>query len=114
MQIDITSKCLDITPSIRSRIESRFAKLEKNQVALIKPQVIITREKQDFKVEAKIGIPNGQLFASDSQEDLHAAINGLGQKLERQLHKHQEKPISNRGDRSNRDIPLDPAEEAIA
>jgi ribosome-associated inhibitor A len=103
MLIDITSKCLDITPSIRTRIETRFAKLEKNQVPLIKPQVIITREKQDFKVEAKIGVPNGQLFASDVNADLLMAINALGQKLERQLRRHQDKPIAGRTDRTHID-----------
>lgn len=114
MIIDITSKCLDITPSIRTRIETRFEKLAKNQVPLIKPQVIITREKQDFKVEAKIGIPNGQLFASDTQADLHAAINALGQKLERQLRKYQEKPVASRSDRSHKQAPEEPDDEAAA
>ncbi|CAG9296005.1 ribosome hibernation-promoting factor, HPF/YfiA family [Celerinatantimonas diazotrophica] len=100
MIIDITSKSIDITPTIRERIENRFAKLEKPQIPLIKPQVIITREKQDYKVEAKIGVPNGQLFASEQHEDLYAAINGLGHKLERQLRRHHTKPITERVDSS--------------
>lgn len=100
MLIDITSKSIDITETIRERIHARFAKLEKPQIPLIKPQVIITKEKLNFKVEAKIGVPNGQLFASDQNEDLYAAINGLGQKLERQLRKHHNKPIAERVDRS--------------
>lgn len=100
MLIDITSKSIDITPTMRERIEARLAKLEKTQIPLIKPQVIITKEKLLFKVEAKIGVPNGQLFASDENSDLYAALNNLGQKLERQLRKHHTKPIAERSDRS--------------
>lgn len=100
MLIDITSKSIDITPTIRERIETRFAKLEKTQIPLIKPQFIITKEKLSYKVEAKVGIPNGQLFASDVNEDLYLAINNLGQKLERQLRRYHTKPISERVDNS--------------
>ncbi|MFM2482508.1 ribosome hibernation-promoting factor, HPF/YfiA family [Celerinatantimonas sp. YJH-8] len=100
MLIDITSKSIDITPTMREKIEARMAKLEKTQVPLIKPQVIITKEKLLFKVEAKIGIPSGQLFASDENNDLYVALNNLGQKLERQLRRYHNKPIAGRVDKS--------------
>lgn len=96
MKIEITSKIIDITPSIRERIESRFEKLERLQVPLITPRVIVSKERLMFNVEASAGIPNGKLFAQAEHEDLYAAINELGQKLERQLNRHTEKPIARR------------------
>lgn len=96
MKIEITSKIIDITPAIRERIESRFEKLERLQVPLITPHVVVTKERLMFIVEASAGIPSGKLFAQAEHEDLYAAINELGQKLERQLNRHTEKPISRR------------------
>ncbi len=103
MIIDITSKAVEITPSIRDRIESRLAKLGRLQVALITPQIIIGKEGLNFTIEAKIGIPNGQLFAVSEHEDLYAAVTLLGQKLERQLTRHNNKPIAHRGVRSGKE-----------
>ena len=80
MMIDITSKAIEITPTIRERIESRFAKLERIQVPLISPQVIVIKEGQEYIVEAKVGVPSGQLFAQAQHEDLYAAVTLLGQK----------------------------------
>ncbi|MGL4717156.1 MAG: ribosome hibernation-promoting factor, HPF/YfiA family [Aeromonas sp.] len=96
MKIEITSKIIDITPAIRERIESRFEKLERLQVPLITPHVVVTKERLMFIIEASAGIPSGKLFAQAEHEDLYAAINELGQKLERQLNRHTEKPISRR------------------
>ena len=96
MKIEMTSKIIDITPAIRERIESRFEKLERLQVPLITPHVIISKERLMYIVEATIGIPNGKLFAQAEHEDLYTAITDLGQKLERQLNRHTEKPIARR------------------
>lgn len=96
MKIEITSKIIDITPAIRERIESRFEKLERLQVPLITPHVIISKERLMYNIEATAGIPNGKLFAQAEHEDLYAAITDLGQKLERQLTRHIEKPIARR------------------
>ncbi|MGL5288612.1 MAG: ribosome hibernation-promoting factor, HPF/YfiA family, partial [Aeromonas sp.] len=96
MKIDITSKIIDITPAIRERIESRFEKLERLQVPLISPHVVVAKERTMFTVEASAGIPSGKLFAQAEHIDLYAAITELGQKLERQLNRHTEKPIARR------------------
>jgi len=96
MKIEITSKSISVTGPIRERIESRFAKLERLQVPLINPHVIITKEPKGVKVEATAGVPQNTLFAQAEHEDLYAAINLLGQKLERQLNKHQRKPLAQR------------------
>lgn len=80
MKIEITSKIIDITPAIRERIESRFEKLERLQVPLITPHVIVSKERLMFTVEASAGIPNGKLFAQAEHEDLYAAINETGAK----------------------------------
>lgn len=105
MKIEMTSKIIDITPTIRERIESRFEKLERLQVPLITPHVIISKERLMYIVEATAGIPNGKLFAQAEHEDLYAAITDLGQKLERQLNRHIEKPLARRAAVAGKDVP---------
>ena len=105
MKIEMTSKIIDITPAIRERIESRFEKLERLQVPLITPHVIISKERLMYIVEATAGIPNGKLFAQAEHEDLYAAITDLGQKLERQLNRHIEKPLARRAAVVGKDVP---------
>ncbi|GDY24392.1 MULTISPECIES: ribosome hibernation-promoting factor, HPF/YfiA family [unclassified Agarivorans] len=114
MIIDITSKTISITPTIREHIAARFEKLEKNQIPLISPKVTITTDNKKVKIEAKINLPNGQLFASDAHQDLSVAINNLGQKLERQLHRFQDKPNAHRASRSGKDFLREPVEDELS
>ncbi|MCE9677984.1 ribosome-associated translation inhibitor RaiA [Shewanella sp. AS1] len=83
----ITSKDFEVTNPIRDRISSRLDKLSRHDIQLINPHIIITQEKQGFKIEANVGIPNNTLFAQATNDDLYAAINALGQKLEKQLNR---------------------------
>ncbi|ABM24115.1 MULTISPECIES: ribosome hibernation-promoting factor, HPF/YfiA family [Shewanella] len=94
--LKITSKQLEVTAPIRERIESRFEKLSRHDVQLINPHVIITEEKPGFKIEASVGIPNGELFAQAKHENLYAAITAMGQKLEKQLNRLTHKPEAQR------------------
>lgn len=88
----ITSKDFEVTAPIRERIESRLEKLGRHDIQLINPHVIITQEKQGFKIEASVGIPSNTLFAQATDKDLYAAINAMGQKLEKQLNRLNHKP----------------------
>ncbi|PJG57581.1 ribosome hibernation-promoting factor, HPF/YfiA family [Aeromonas cavernicola] len=111
MRIEITSKIIDITPTIRERIESRFDKLERLQVPLITPHVIVSKEKLTFMIEASVSIPNGKLFAQAEHEDMYAAINELGQKLERQLNRYTAKPLARRANAAHKEhLQLDESE----
>ncbi|WP_394200123.1 ribosome hibernation-promoting factor, HPF/YfiA family [Shewanella waksmanii] len=94
--IKITSKDLEVTTPIRERIESRLRKLSRRDVQLINPHVIIVQEKQQFMIEASVGIPSNKLFAQARDKDLYAAINSMGQKLEKQLNRVVHKPEAQR------------------
>ena len=104
MRIEITSKQIAITDSMRAKVEERFEKLEKLQFPLIKPHCIITKEPKGLKIEATIGIPNGKVFAHAEHEDLYTAIGQLFQKIERQLNKHIHKSESARAKNNGKDL----------
>ncbi|BCV65792.1 MULTISPECIES: ribosome hibernation-promoting factor, HPF/YfiA family [Shewanella] len=95
--LKITSKQFEVTAAIRERVESRLAKLDRYDTQLINPHVIILTEGPLFKIEASIKLANGQLFAQAKHENLYAAINAMGQKLEKQLNRLTHKPAAQRG-----------------
>ncbi|MGL4474769.1 MAG: ribosome hibernation-promoting factor, HPF/YfiA family [Shewanella sp.] len=103
--LKITSKHLEVTTPIRERVESRLAKLERHDITMINPHVIITEEKPLFKIEASIKLPQGELFAQASHENLYTAINAMGQKLEKQLNRLTHKPeaLRNSGKADHKD-----------
>ncbi|MFQ6371307.1 ribosome hibernation-promoting factor, HPF/YfiA family [Shewanella sp. YIC-542] len=90
--LKITSKEFNVTEAIRNRIESRLEKLDRYDVQLINPHVIIHTDGPLFKIETSIKLNNGQLFAQAKHQNLYAAINAMGQKLEKQLNRLTHKP----------------------
>ncbi|MDG6895861.1 ribosome-associated translation inhibitor RaiA [Volucribacter amazonae] len=103
MTVNITSKQMDITPAIRAHIEERLTKLEKWQTQLINPHFILNKIPKGFAVEASIGTPIGDLFASAEGDDMYKAINDVEEKLERQLNKLQHKGEARRANERLKD-----------
>jgi putative sigma-54 modulation protein len=53
--------------------------------------VILDVEKLAQKAEATLHVNGGELFATSEHNDMYAAIDGLIDKLDRQVIKHKEK-----------------------
>lgn len=104
MRIEITSKQITITDTMRANVEERFEKLQKHQISLIKPHFIITKEPKGVKIEATIGVAHGNIFAQAEHDDLYAAIPQLFQRIDRQLNKHIHKDDANRAKNNGKDL----------
>jgi ribosome-associated inhibitor A len=104
MRIEITSKQITITDTMRTKVEERFQRLEKLQIPLISPHCIITKEPKGVKIEATINIPNGKIFAHAEHDDLYIAIGQLFQKIERQLNKFIHKAEADRAKKNGKDM----------
>ena len=91
MQIDVTGRHVEITDSLKSYVENKFQRLERHFEHINNTHVILSVEKDRQKAEATVHVNRGNLFAENEQEDMYAAIDGLIDKLDRQLKKHKEK-----------------------
>ncbi|MCG8379767.1 MAG: ribosome-associated translation inhibitor RaiA [Proteobacteria bacterium] len=91
MQINLTGHHIDITDSLKSYVDNKFERLERHFDNITNIHVILTVEKDRQKAEATMHVNRGNLFADDEQDDMYAAIDGLVDKLDRQLKKHKEK-----------------------
>lgn len=91
MQINLTGHHVDITDSLRNYVNEKFERLERHFDQVTDVHVILSVEKLRQKAEATVHLSGSTLFADDTEEDMYAAIDGLADKLDRQIRKHKEK-----------------------
>lgn len=91
MQINITGHQLQVTEALKNYINEKFARIERHFDWVLDVHVVLEVEKLAQKAEATVQVNSAKLFAEDIQEDMYAAIDGLIDKLDRQLVKHKEK-----------------------
>jgi putative sigma-54 modulation protein len=96
MQINLTGHHLDITDPLRNYVDSKFERLERHFDQVTNVHVILSIEKLRQKAEATMHVNGGEIFADAVHEDMYAAIDGLIDKLDRQVKKYKEKLTDHR------------------
>ncbi len=91
MQIDVTGHHVEVTDPMRSYVGEKFERLERHFDHVTGVHVILSVEKLRHTAEATVHISGGKLFADNTEENMYAAIDGLTDKLDRQIKKHKEK-----------------------
>ena len=91
MQLNVSGHHVEVTDSLRGYAESKFERLERHFDIVSDVHCILTVEKLRHKAEAKVNVSGGTIFAETTEEDMYAAIDGLVDKLDRQVRKHKEK-----------------------
>ena len=91
MQINLSGHHVDITTPLREYVNSKMERLERHFDHVTDIHVVLGVEKLRHKAEATMHISGGDIFADSVEENMYAAIDGLVDKLDRQLKKHKEK-----------------------
>lgn len=92
MKITIKAKNTQVTEPLTDYINKRFAKLEKYFVdANLNVTVTLVVEKGLHRTEAMIPLNRYILRAEDETNDMYASIDGVVDKLERQIRKYKTK-----------------------
>ncbi len=91
MNLQITGHQIDVTPALRTYVLQKFEKIQRHFDNLIDIHVILKIDKLDQHAEATILTSGRKLFADCMHADMYAAIDGLLDKLDRQVLKHKEK-----------------------
>lgn len=97
MHINLTGHHLDITGALRGYVDSKFERLARHFDHVLDIHVILSVEKLRQKAEATLHINGAKFFADSVHGDMYAAIDGLIDKLDRQVLKHKEKRSDHRG-----------------
>lgn len=91
MQVNITGHHIDLTDALRSYVSEKLEKIERHFDHVTNVHVILTVNKQSQIAEATVHASGADLFAQHDSEDMYASIDGLVDKLDRQIIKHKEK-----------------------
>ncbi|WP_089724148.1 ribosome hibernation-promoting factor, HPF/YfiA family [Candidatus Thiosymbion oneisti] len=107
MQINLTGHHVDVTDSLKGYVETKFERLARHFDHVLDIHVILSVEKLRQKAEATLHVNGAKVFADSVHEDMYAAIDGLIDKLNRQVLKHKEKRRDHRGN-GHRALDQDP------
>ena len=97
MKISVTARKMELTEPIRNYAEDKIGKLEKYMDGSFDGQVLLRVERHWQIAEATLHGPNADFAGKESSDDLYAAIDGLVDKLERQLRKYKTRKLNRRG-----------------
>jgi putative sigma-54 modulation protein len=91
MNLQLTGHHVEITPAIRDYVVSKLARINRHFDHVIDVNVIMTVEKLDQKIEANVHLSGRDIHVTCNDEDMYAAIDGLIDKLDRQVIRHKER-----------------------
>lgn len=91
MQLDVTGHHVEITPALREYVTNKLEKVSRHFDLVTDAHCILTVEKLRHKAEATVSVSGGRIYADATEEDMYAAIDGLADKLDRQVRKYKEK-----------------------
>ena len=105
MQLSVTGQQIDVTDSLRDYVSSKIDKIERHFDVVSDIHCILKVEKLRHTAEATVNVNGGQIFADSTEADMYAAIDGLVDKLDRQVRKYKEKLVDHHArDNHKRDI----------
>ena len=85
MQLTITGHHIEVTPALRAYATEKMQRLPRHFDQVVSVDVILNVEKLDQIAEATVNAGGRKLFATETSEDMYAAIDGLTDKLDRQV-----------------------------
>ncbi len=97
MQIQLSGHHVDITPALRQYVDEKMDRLARHFDSVGNVHVVLSVEKLRHNAEATIHLTRGTVFADAEADDMYAAIDGLVDKLDRQVKKQKEKNTDYRG-----------------
>lgn len=91
MNLKVSGHHLDVTPAIHGYIEEKLARISRHVDYVMDVDIILSVNKLDQKIEAKVHLSGKDLYCESVDEDMYAAIDQLADKLDRVVLKYKEK-----------------------
>ena len=91
MNLQLTGHHVEITPSIRDYVVSKLERINRHFEQVIDVKVIMSVQKLDQMIEATVHVSGKDIHVACHDADMYAAIDGLIDKLDRQVIKHKDK-----------------------
>jgi putative sigma-54 modulation protein len=91
MNLHLTGHHVEITPAIRDYVVAKLERINRHFEHVIDVNVVMTVEKLDQRIEANVHLSGKDIHVQSHDGDMYAAIDGLIDKLDRQVIRHKEK-----------------------
>jgi putative sigma-54 modulation protein len=91
MNLSVSGHHLEVTPALRSYVESKIGRVTRHFDHVIDAHVILTANKVKQKAEVTLHVRGKDLHCESEEADLYAAIDLLADKLDRQILKYKDK-----------------------
>jgi putative sigma-54 modulation protein len=91
MQLTITGHHIEVTPALRAYVTEKMQRLVRHFDKVMSVDVILKVDKLNQIAEATVNAGGRTLFANDSADDMYAAIDGLADKMDRQVRRLKQK-----------------------
>jgi putative sigma-54 modulation protein len=102
MQLSVTGHHVEVSAPLKDYVVNKIEKIEKHFDHVSDVHCILTVEKLRHKAEATVIVNGGRIYADATEEDMYAAIDGLVDKLSRQVKKHKEKMVDHHARESHK------------
>lgn len=91
MRINVTFRHMETSEPVRNYVEDKLPKVKKYIDEPVEAQVVLSVEKIRHKAEVTLTAKGITIKATDETADMYAAIDGVLDKLERQLKRYKDK-----------------------
>jgi ribosome hibernation promoting factor len=91
MNLNVSGHHLEVTPAIRTYVQSKLERVKRHFDHVIDAHVILTVEKLKQKAEVTLHVRGKELHCKSEEDDLYAAIDLLADKLDRQVLRYKDK-----------------------
>jgi len=91
MNLHLTGHHVEITNAIREYVVGKLERINRHFDHVIDVNVVMTVEKLDQRIEANVHLSGKDIHVQVHDGDMYAAIDGLIDKLDRQVLRHKER-----------------------
>ena len=91
MNLSVSGHHLEVTPAIRTYVQSKLERIARHFDHVIDAHVILTVDKLRQKAEVTLHVRGKDLHCESEEQDLYAAIDLLADKLDRQVLRYKDK-----------------------
>ncbi|MEW6213663.1 MAG: ribosome-associated translation inhibitor RaiA [Nitrospirota bacterium] len=96
MNIIVTGRNLEVTPALKKYVEGKIKKFDRYLSNIAEAIVMLSIEKYRHKVEILLKVNGVLIQAEGITGEIYSSIDGVVEKLKRQVKKYKEKLVSHR------------------
>ena len=91
MNLQVSGHHLEVTPALHDYVTGKLERITRHFDNVIDVNVILSVDKLKQKAEVTVHLAGKEVYVESVDEDLYAAVDGLADKLERQVQKYKQK-----------------------